>query len=76
MMTNPAHPGEILREDVIRELGLTVTDAAARLDPASTPTSGSPPASIDNSKACGRPATSGSRATVVRLNGFLTEESL
>lgn len=31
MMTNPAHPGEILREDVLRELGLTVTDVAARL---------------------------------------------
>jgi len=27
----PTHPGEILREDVIRPLGLTVTEAAKRL---------------------------------------------
>jgi len=27
----PTHPGEILREDVIRPLGLTVTEAANRL---------------------------------------------
>jgi len=27
----PAHPGEILREDVIKPLGLTVTEAADRL---------------------------------------------
>ena len=27
----PTHPGEILREDVIKPLGLTVTDAAKRL---------------------------------------------
>lgn len=31
MMHNPTHPGQILREDVIEELGLTVTDAAQRL---------------------------------------------
>jgi antitoxin HigA-1 len=28
MMKNPCHPGEIIREDVIKPLGLTVTDAA------------------------------------------------
>lgn len=28
---NPVHPGEILREDVLAELGLSVTEAAARL---------------------------------------------
>lgn len=28
---NPSHPGETLREDVLPELGLTVTDAAAQL---------------------------------------------
>jgi len=27
----PTHPGEILREDVIRPLGLTVTEASKRL---------------------------------------------
>lgn len=27
----PTHPGEVLREDVIKPLGLTVTDAARRL---------------------------------------------
>jgi addiction module HigA family antidote len=31
MMKNPPHPGEILREDVIEELGLSVTEVAARL---------------------------------------------
>jgi addiction module HigA family antidote len=31
MMKNPPHPGEILREDVIKELGLTVVEVAARL---------------------------------------------
>ncbi|WP_067248320.1 HigA family addiction module antitoxin [Microbacterium resistens] len=31
MMKVPPHPGEILGEDVIGELGLTVADAAARL---------------------------------------------
>lgn len=30
-MKNPVHPGEILREDVLSELGLSVGDAAARL---------------------------------------------
>lgn len=30
-MKNPVHPGEVLREDVLRELGLSVTDAARRL---------------------------------------------
>ena len=28
MMHNPPHPGEVLREDVIAPLGLSVTDAA------------------------------------------------
>lgn len=28
---NPPHPGEILREDVIEALGLTLSDAAKRL---------------------------------------------
>jgi len=31
MMMNPPHPGEILREDVVAELGLSVTEAANRL---------------------------------------------
>lgn len=31
MMKNPPHPGELLREDVINELGLSVTETAARL---------------------------------------------
>ncbi|MGU3401659.1 HigA family addiction module antitoxin [Brucellaceae bacterium D45D] len=31
MMHNPPHPGEVLREDVIAELGLSVTEAAERL---------------------------------------------
>lgn len=31
MLNNPSHPGEILREDVLAELGLSVTEAAARL---------------------------------------------
>ncbi|WP_413154800.1 HigA family addiction module antitoxin [Bartonella sp. cb54] len=31
MMKNPPHPGELLREDVIVELGLSVTETAARL---------------------------------------------
>src|SRR5690625_5744747 len=31
MMKNPPHPGELLREDVIDELGLSVTEAARRL---------------------------------------------
>ena len=30
-MKKPVHPGEVLREDVIAELGLTVTEAAERL---------------------------------------------
>ena len=30
-MFNPPHPGETLREDVLPELGLTVTDAAKQL---------------------------------------------
>ena len=30
-MKNPAHPGEILREDVLAELGLSVGEAAERL---------------------------------------------
>jgi len=29
-MYNPPHPGETLREDVLPELGLTVTEAAAQ----------------------------------------------
>lgn len=31
IMKTPVHPGEVLREDVLRELGLSVTDAANRL---------------------------------------------
>ncbi|WIY81764.1 HigA family addiction module antitoxin [Propionimicrobium sp. PCR01-08-3] len=31
VMRNPVHPGAILREDVLPELGLTVNEAAARL---------------------------------------------
>lgn len=31
MMRNPVHPGEVLREDVLAELGLSVTEAATRL---------------------------------------------
>jgi antitoxin HigA-1 len=31
MMHNPPHPGEILKEDVIAPLGLSVTEAAERL---------------------------------------------
>lgn len=31
MMKNPPHPGELLREDVIAELALSVTEAAQRL---------------------------------------------
>lgn len=30
-MKNPVHPGEILREDVLAPLGLSVTEAASRL---------------------------------------------
>ncbi len=30
-MYNPAHPGEILREDYLKAVGLTVTEAAAGL---------------------------------------------
>ena len=31
VMKNPVHPGEILREDVVAELDLTVGEVAARL---------------------------------------------
>lgn len=31
MMKNPPHPGQVLGEDVLGELGLTVVEAAARL---------------------------------------------
>ena len=31
MMMNPPHPGELLREDVITALGLSVTETADRL---------------------------------------------
>jgi len=31
MMKNPPHPGELLREDVINELGLSVKDVAEHL---------------------------------------------
>ncbi|GMB82303.1 HigA family addiction module antitoxin [Shinella zoogloeoides] len=31
MMKSPPHPGELLREDVLHALGLSVTDAAGRL---------------------------------------------
>lgn len=30
-MFNPPHPGSILREDILPDLGLTVTEAAAQL---------------------------------------------
>lgn len=30
-MKNPVHPGEILREDVLADLGLSVSEAASRL---------------------------------------------
>lgn len=30
-MTSPVHPGEILREDVLGDLGLGVSEAASRL---------------------------------------------
>jgi addiction module HigA family antidote len=30
-MMNPPHPGEVLREDVLVEIGLTVSEAAAHL---------------------------------------------
>jgi addiction module HigA family antidote len=30
-MQNPVHPGEILREDVLAEIGLSVSEAASRL---------------------------------------------
>ena len=30
-MYNPPHPGETLKEDVLPDLGLTVTDAAEQL---------------------------------------------
>jgi addiction module HigA family antidote len=30
-MHQPAHPGEILKQDVLPELGITVTEAAAQL---------------------------------------------
>jgi addiction module HigA family antidote len=30
-MFNPPHPGEILREDVLPEMGLTVTEAASQI---------------------------------------------
>lgn len=31
MMKNPVHPGEILREDVLADLGLGVSETASRL---------------------------------------------
>lgn len=31
MLKNPAHPGEILKEEVLAPLGLSVTEAAERL---------------------------------------------
>lgn len=31
MMASPVHPGEILREDVVAELGLSVSETARRL---------------------------------------------
>lgn len=31
MMKNPVHPGEILRDDVLAEFGLSVSEAASRL---------------------------------------------
>jgi antitoxin HigA-1 len=32
MMKNPCHPGEIIREEVLKPLSLTVTDAAKALE--------------------------------------------
>lgn len=31
MMKNPPHPGELIREDVLAELGLSVAEAALKL---------------------------------------------
>jgi addiction module HigA family antidote len=31
MMKNPPHPGEMIREDVLKPLGIDITEAAARL---------------------------------------------
>jgi addiction module HigA family antidote len=31
MLKNPPHPGEMIRDDVLKPLGLDVTEAAARL---------------------------------------------
>lgn len=31
VLKNPVHPGEILREDVLADLGLSVSEAASRL---------------------------------------------
>ena len=31
MMKNPPHPGELIREEVINELGLSITETAKRL---------------------------------------------
>ena len=31
MMKNPCHPGELLKEDVLAELDISVTEAARRL---------------------------------------------
>ena len=31
MMKTPVHPGEVLREDVVADLGLSVAEAASRL---------------------------------------------
>jgi addiction module HigA family antidote len=31
MMKNPVHPGQILREDVLAEIGLSVSEATSRL---------------------------------------------
>ncbi len=31
VMRNPVHPGEVLREDVLADLGLGVAEAASRL---------------------------------------------
>lgn len=31
-MLNPVHPGEVIREDVIEEFGLSVKEAAERLE--------------------------------------------
>ena len=57
MMKNPVHPGEILREDVLAEIGLSVSEAATMVDSRrqDAPPNPRPQASLaaDPSIACG-----------------------